>query len=112
MKKIGLVLTMGLLLTLASAAAPKANAQVAVGVAIGTPVYVRPVAPYPYVAPRPYVAYVPAPVYSRVYVGTAPVYYRHWDRDRYYGRRDYYRHWDRDHGRRWDGDGRWHRDWR
>ena len=97
MKKAGLLMTLALALVVASAAAPKANAQVSVGVTIGAPVYVHPVRPY-YVVPRPYVAYVPAPVYPRVYVAPAPAYYRHWYRGHYvarpyYGGRAYYRHW-------------------
>lgn len=64
MKKVSLLLALGVAVVLGSAATPKANAGVVVGVAVGTPVY--PVRPY--FAPRPYVAYGPAPVYPRVYV--------------------------------------------
>jgi hypothetical protein len=92
MKKTSLLMVLGLAVILASAATPKANAGVVVGVRIGAPVYVPPVRAYGYVAPvyvRPaYVApaYVgphafvrvgPRRVYRRAYV--APVY-----RDRYY----------------------------
>lgn len=98
MKNASLILTLAIAVILCSAAAPKANAGVVVGVAVGTPVYVRPAAPYPYVVPGPYVAYGP-----RVYVAPAPVYYRNWYPQRYYARRDYDRHWDhdRDRDRRW-----------
>jgi len=100
MKNASLLLTLAIAAVLVCAAAPKANAGVMVGVAVGTPVYVRPAPPYPYVEPRPYVAYVPPRIYPRVYVAPAPVYYRHWYPQRYYARRDYDRHWD--HGRDWD----------
>lgn len=96
MKKTGLLLALGLVLLIASVAAPKANAEVVVGVTVGTPVYVRPVVrPYRYFAPRPYVAYVPAPVYRRVYVAPpSVVYYRHWHPHRYYVvHRDFDRRW-------------------
>jgi hypothetical protein len=93
MKKTGIVLALGLVLVLASAAAPKANAEVVVSVGVGAPVYVHPVH-YRYFVPRPYVAYVPAPVYRRVYVAPAPVYYRHWYPHRYYAPR-YEDHWRR-----------------
>jgi len=94
MKKISLLLVLGVAVMLASAAAPKANAQVAIGVSVGGPVYAHPWQPYrygygvPYVAVRPYV-YAPARVYPRVYVAPAPVYYRHSYPRRYYGRRDF-----------------------
>jgi len=108
MKKTSLLLVLGLALVLASAAVPKANAGVIVGVGIGAPVY--PVRAYGYFGLRyfapsyvarpyyagsyvgPYVDFVPAPVYSRVYVAPAPVYYRHWYPRRYAGRRDFYRY--------------------
>jgi hypothetical protein len=95
MKKAGLLLTLGVALVMASAAAPKANAGVVVGVAIGAPVYVHPVRAYGYFAPRyfapgPYVAFGPAPVYPRVYIAPAPVYYRSWYPRRYVARRAYY----------------------
>ena len=77
----------GLALFLVSAAAPKAHAGVIVGVSVGAPVYVHPVHPYRYfgprygyIAPRAVVAFSPAPVYRRVYVAPAPVYYSHWAR--------------------------------
>jgi len=58
----------GLALVLVFATPQKASAQVSIGVAIGTPVYVHPVRPYvypaPVVVPRPYV-YPRAYVYSR-----------------------------------------------
>jgi hypothetical protein len=93
MKKTSLLLVLGVALVLASAAAPKANAGVVVGVAVGAPGYVYPVHRYGYVAPAyvmpgPY-AYVPAPVYPRVY--GAPVYYQQWYPRHYVARRDYYR---------------------
>lgn len=88
---------------LVSAAAPKANAGVVVGVGVGTPVYVRPAPAYPYVVPRPYLAYGPPRVYPRVYVAPAPAYYWHGYTRGYYARRDY--DWRgghaRDGGRRW-----------
>ena len=87
MTKVSILLALSVALVLGAGAAPKANAQVVVGVAVRAPVYVRPVRAYGYFAPRPYVAYVPAP-YPRVYV--APVYYRHWYPRRYCVRRDYY----------------------
>jgi hypothetical protein len=94
MKKTSLLLVLGLAVILASAAAPKANAGVVVGVGIGAPIYVPPVR-YGYVAPAyvapgyvaptyvgsgAYVAVGPRPFYRRAYV--APVF-----RDRFYGRR-------------------------
>ena len=91
MKKTGLLLVLGVALVLASAAAPKANAGVVVGVAVGAPGYVYPLHRYGYVAP----AYVPGPygyvtpVYPRVYVG--PGYYGQWYPRHYVARRDYYR---------------------
>ena len=98
MKKASLLLALGVALVLGSAATPKANAGVVVGVAVGAPVY--PVRAYGYFAPgyvprhyfapRPYVAYGPAPIYPRVYVAPAPVYYRQWYPRRYFARRDYY----------------------
>jgi hypothetical protein len=96
-KKTGLLMALGVALLLASAATPKGNAQVAIGVSVGAPVYVHPWRPYrygyvaPYVVARPYV-YAPAPVYPRVYVAPAPVYYRHWYPRRYYARRDFDRY--------------------
>jgi hypothetical protein len=92
MKKTTILLVLGVALFLASAAAPKAHAGVAVGIAVGTPVYVHPLRPY--FVPRPYVAWAPAPVYPRVYVGQAPVYYRHWyPRGYVVVRHDYCRRW-------------------
>jgi len=99
MKKTSLLLILGLAQILTSAAVPKANAGVVVGVGVGAPVYVRPVRPYPYVVPAPYIrpvpyaAYVPAPVYPRVYVRPAPVYYRNWYPRRYVVRQDFHRDW-------------------
>ena len=91
MKKTNLLLVFGLALVLASVAAPKAHAGVVIGVTVGTPVYVHPVHPYRYIAPRPVVAYVPAPVYRRVYVAPAPVYYSRWyPQRRYVVHRGYY----------------------
>ena len=86
MKKTGILLALGLVLVLASLAAPKADAQVVVSVGFGGPVYVHPVH-YRHFMPRPYVTYVPAPVYPRVYVAPAPVYYRPWYARRYYAYR-------------------------
>lgn len=101
MKKASVVLVVGLAAIFAAAAVPKADAGVVVGVNVGAPVYVRPVAPYgwvapPYVAPvyvgpSPYVAFRPVPpVYRRVYVAPGPVFH-----PRRYGppvvaHRDYY----------------------
>ncbi len=95
MKKAGLLLALGVALVMASAAAPKANAGVVVGVAIGAPVYVHPVRAYGYFAPRyfapgPYMAFGSAPVYPRVYIAPAPVYYRSWYPRRFVTRRAYY----------------------
>lgn len=86
MKKTGILLALGLVLVLASLAAPKADAQVVVSVGVRGPVYVHPVH-YRHFVTRPYVAYVPAPVYPRVYVAPAPVYYRPWYTRRYYAYR-------------------------
>jgi hypothetical protein len=88
MKKTGLLLASGLVLFLASVAAPKASAEVVVGIGVGTPVYVYPVH-YRGFVPRPYAAYV----YPRVYVTPAPVYYRYWYPRRYYVHRDFDRRW-------------------
>ena len=97
MKKTSLLLMFGLALFLVSAAVPKAHAGVVVGVSVGAPVYVHPVHPYRYVgprygyiAPRAVVAFSPAPVYRRVYVAPAPVYYSHWAPRRYAFHRDFY----------------------
>lgn len=92
MKKTGILLALGLVLVLASATVPKANAEVIVSVGVGAPVYVHPVH-YRYFVPRPYIAYVPAPVYPRVYVAPAPVYYRYWYPRRYYAHRDFDHCW-------------------
>jgi len=85
-----------------------ANAQVAIGVTVGAPVYVHPVYPYPYAVVRP--APRPVYVYPRPYVYPAPVYYGrvydrpYWRHERW-ERHEYYEHhrrdWDRDHDRRW-----------
>jgi len=90
----------GLLAVLAFATPQKANAQVAIGVTIGGPVYARPVYPYPYayVAPRP--AYV-----YRPYVYPRPIFYRRDYRRPYwrhegYERYEYREHRDRDRFRR------------
>jgi hypothetical protein len=101
-KKTSLLMALGLALVAASAAAPKANAGVVVGVQVGAPGYVYPARPYfygsrvyvrpRYVVPTPYVGYVPAPVYLRTYVAPGPVYYRHWYPRGYDGRRAFYRH--------------------
>ena len=91
MKKSSLLLALGVALLLGTATAPKAKGQVAVRVAVGAPVYVRP-APRVYVVPRPYVVYgrrvgyAWRPVYRRPYVGRGPVYYRHWHARRYVAR--------------------------
>ena len=65
MKKTSLLMVLGLAVVLASAAAPKANAAVVVGVGIGGPVYVHPVRTYGYIGPR-YVApgYVVRPYFT------------------------------------------------
>ena len=89
----------GLALVLAFATPQKASAQVSIGVAIGTPVYVDPVRPYvypaPVVVPRPY-------VYPRTYVYSPVVYGRYyrrpcWRHERF-ERREYWEH-GRDHDR-------------
>ncbi|HKV81246.1 MAG TPA: hypothetical protein VJP02_24075 [Candidatus Sulfotelmatobacter sp.] len=97
MKKTGLLLVLGLAAILGTAAVPKANAGVIVGVSVGAPVYVHParvyVPPRPYiarayVAPAPYIAFrAYPPVYRRAYV--APVYRRHWYRTRVVVHRGY-----------------------
>ena len=93
MKKTSVLMALGIALILASAAAPKANAEVVVGITVGTPVYVYPVH-YRCFVPRPYAAYVPAPVYPPVYVAPVPVYYyRHLYPRRYWVRRDFDRRW-------------------
>src|SRR6266404_2837730 len=115
MKKTSLLLVLGLALVLASAAAPKANAGVVVGIGVGAPVYpvraygyfgpsyvgrsyvgpgyvARPYCARPYFGAGPYVDFVPAPVYSRVYVAPGPVYYSHSYPRRYVARRDFYRY--------------------
>ena len=100
MLKKGFLAMFGLLAVLAFATPQKANAQVAIGVTIGGPVYARPVYPYPYayVAPRP--AYV-----YRPYVYPRPIFYRrdyrrpYWRHERY-ERYEYREHRDRDRFRR------------
>ena len=87
MKKTSLLLVLGLAAILGTAAVPKANAGVVVGVSVGAPVYVHPgrvyverpyVAPV-YVAPAPYVAFrAYPPVYRRAYVAPAPRFYGRW----------------------------------
>ena len=104
MKKTSLLMVLGLAVVLASAAAPKANAAVVVGVGIGGPVYVHPVRTYgyigpryvapgyvarPYFAPGPFVAVGPAPSYRRAYVPAPYVYGRVYGR-RFVSRRGYY----------------------
>lgn len=83
MKKTSLLLVLGLAAMLGTAAVPKANAGVVVGVSVGAPVYVHPARVYvgpryvvpayvapAYVAPAPYVAFRACPpVYRRAYVG-------------------------------------------
>jgi len=96
MKQASLLLTLAIAVVLVSAAAPKANAGVVLGVRVGSPVYVRPAPLYPYVVPRPYVAYGPR-VARRVYLAPAPVYSRYGYSRRYYARRDHDWRWD--HGR-------------
>ena len=101
MRKTTMLLALGMALALGSAAAPRANAGVVVGVSVGTPVYVppayvrpvyvRPIRAYPYFVPRPYVAVAPAPIYPRVYVVPAPD--RRWYPRRYVVYRGFYRHW-------------------
>ena len=101
MKKLSLLMVLGLAAIIGSAATPKANAEVVVGVRIGGPVYVHPVRVYGYVAPayvrpvyvapRAYVAIGPRPYYRRAYVAPVRVFHR----DRFYGprvivHRDYY----------------------
>jgi hypothetical protein len=101
MKKTSLLLVLGLAMILVSAAAPKANAGVVVGVNIGAPVYVHPVRAYgyvgpayaapvyvgpaygppAYVAPRAYVAIGPDRYYRRAYVG--PEWHERWHEQRF-----------------------------
>jgi hypothetical protein len=91
MKKTSLLLVLGLAVILGTAAVPKANAGVVVGVTVGAPVYVHPARVY--VAPR-YIA--PAyigfrtypPVYRRAYVG--PAFYGRWYGPRVVVHRGYY----------------------
>src|SRR5581483_5433389 len=91
MKKTGLLLVLGLAVMVGTAAAPKANAGVVVGVSVGAPVYVHPARVYvapAYVAPAPYVAFrAYPPVYRRVYVG--PRVYSRWYGPRVVVRRSY-----------------------
>jgi len=92
MKKASLVTALGLAVIFGVAAAPKANAEVIVGVGVATPAYVAPVyvAPvhYRYYAPRPFVAYGPVPVYRRYWV--APRFRARWYGPRYVPRRGFY----------------------
>ena len=99
MVKKNLLALFGLVLALAFATPQKAQAQVSVGVTIGTPVYVHPVRPYvydpyvyaaPVVVPRPYV-YPRAYVYPPVVYGGG--YYRrpYWRHERF-ERREYWEH--------------------
>ena len=91
----------GLLAVLAFATPQKANAQVAIGVTIGGPVYARPVYPYgyAYVAPAPRPAYV-----YRPYVYPRPIFYGraydrpYWRHERF-ERHEYWEHRDRDRDR-------------
>jgi hypothetical protein len=102
MKKASLLTVLALALMVLSAAVPKANAGVVIGVQVGAPGYVYPARPYfygprvyvgpRYVAPGPYVGYVSAPIYPRAFVAPGPVYYRHWYPRGYVGRRDFYRY--------------------
>jgi len=105
MVKKNLFALFGLLLALAFVTPLKAHAQVAIGVTIGGPVYVRPVRPYPFGYARPFV-YPPAYVYPQPYVYPGPVvysgYYRrpYWPAERF-ERREHFEH--REHF----GRGRW-----
>jgi hypothetical protein len=88
LKKISLLVVLGVAVMLASVATPTANAQVAIMVSVGSPVYVHPRRPYRYSYAVPYVAVLPyVRVYPRVYVG--PVYYRHSYPRGFYERRDF-----------------------
>jgi hypothetical protein len=98
MKKASVLLGLGLAVILGTAAVPKANAGVVVGVNVGAPVYVHrgPVyvaPPYArgYVAPAyvaPYVGFrAYPPVYRRAYIAP-PAYYGRWYGSRVV-RRDY-----------------------
>jgi hypothetical protein len=92
MKKASLLTALGLAVTFGVAAAPKANAEVIVGVRVATPAYVAPVyvAPvhYRYYAPRPFVAFRPVPVYRRYYV--RPGFRARWYGRRFVPRREFY----------------------
>ncbi|HST10266.1 MAG TPA: hypothetical protein VLL05_07805 [Terriglobales bacterium] len=99
MLKKNLLAVFGLLAVLAFATPQKANAQVAIGVTIGGPVYARPVYPYRY-------GYVAAPpVYTyRPYVYPRPINYGrvydrpYWRHERF-ERHEYWEHRDRDRDR-------------
>jgi hypothetical protein len=99
----------GLLLALAFVNPPKAHAGVAIGVAVGGPVYARPIYPYGYAYVRP----VPRPVYAypRPYVYPGPVVYgrvygRPYWRGERFERHEYLEHRDRFDRDRFDRDRR------
>ena len=97
MLKNSFLAVFGLLLALAFMTPPKADAQVAIGVTIGGPVYARPIYPYGY-------GYV-RPVYPRPYIYAGPAYYarayeRPYWRGQRFQRREYFEHRGRfDHDR-------------
>ena len=102
MLKKSFLAMLGLLAVLAFATPQKANAQVAIGVTIGGPVYARPVYPYRYA----YVAPAPRPVYVyRPYFYPRPIFYGraydrpYWRHERF-ERHEYWEHRDRDRFRR------------
>ena len=107
MLKKSFLAVFGLLLALACVNPPKAHAGVAIGVAIGGPVYARPVYPYgyAYVAPRPVYVYPRPYAYAPAYYGR--VYDRPYWRHERFERHEYYEH-RYDHGR-YDRD-RYYRD--
>ena len=59
MKKISLLVVLSVAVMLALVATPTANAQVAIRVSVGGPVYVHPWQPYRYGYGVPYVAVLP-----------------------------------------------------
>jgi hypothetical protein len=110
MLKKNLWVLLGLALALAFVNPPKAHAGVVVGVTVGGPVCVRPVAPYGYYYARP-LPYPSPYVYPRAYVYPGPVvyggFYRggYWPHERFehreFERHEYFEHHgDYDRGRR------------
>jgi hypothetical protein len=106
MLKKSFLAVFGVLLALAFVNPPKAHAGVAIGVAIGGPVYARPAYPYAYayVAPRPVYVYPRPYAYAPAYYGRVydRPYWRHerFERHEYYGHRYDHDRYDHDRGRR------------